>query len=85
MYKSLTSLQLERLEVLFNAAKAFANDYSIGLDIKAENLVWNQELGDWILIDSGPRTSYLPYGYTLDRKNFQEYLKYWFRSEPSLN
>lgn len=82
MASQLTKDQYKALESLFLSAVKIAEEHGIGLDIKASNLVWSQKHSDWVLIDAGPRTSYIPYGYTKALKNFKEYLKVWTWEEP---
>lgn len=78
----LSSAQLETLKRVFAEARRYAQDTGIGLDIKASNLYWDSELQDWILFDCGHRSSYLPMGYTLDLKTFEDYLSVWLKEEP---
>lgn len=76
----LTSKQEKALEKLFDASRKYAKETGIGLDLKAANLYWDGT--EWVLFDAGPRTSYLPYGFTLDVKDFKTYLKIFNRDEP---
>lgn len=75
-----TAPQRNKLEALFKNAKRFARETGVGLDLKRSNLAWWHN--DWVLFDTGPRTSYFPYGFTLDLKDFESYLKIWHREEP---
>lgn len=69
----LSKIQLKQLKKFFKNAKKYARETGIGLDLKSENLQWDGT--DWVLFDTGPRTSYLPYGFTLDIDSFNDYLR----------
>lgn len=76
----LTQVQLQELRKLFEGAKRYSKEKGIGLDLKADNLFWDGN--HWVLFDTGPRTSYLPHGFTGDVPSFEEYLRVWQLDEP---
>ena len=76
----LTKKQTQLLGELLSRAQQYARETGIGLDLKAANLYWTGQA--WGIFDLGPRTSYLPYGYTLDVPDLETYLKIWTQSEP---
>lgn len=80
--RELSDAQRVSLKRVFQGARLYAEDSGFGLDIKGENLLWDEKLGEWILFDCGPRISYLPMGFTLDRKDFGDFLKEWLYDEP---
>ena len=85
----LTEKQKIKLKELFNKSIKFSKKTNIGLDLKSDNLYWDKDKKEWILIDCGPRWEYKPFGFSLDllnkkkkEKPFQKYLKIWRQSEP---
>lgn len=73
--RGLSHDQLRSLETLFEASRKYARATGIGLDLKADNLVW---IGDqWKLLEAGPRIRHVPFGYTLEPADFEAYLKIW--------
>jgi hypothetical protein len=72
--------QKAQLEALWENGKRYAEDTGIGLDLKASNLFWNGQ--EWVLFDTGPRTSYIPYGFTLDIPDFRTYQEIFNSDEP---
>lgn len=80
--KTLSLMQYQKLQHLFQQAKRYANNTGIGLDLKSSNLYWNSQIKDWVIFDLGPRFSYRPYGFTKDLKTFSSYLKIWGKEEP---
>lgn len=79
----LTPPQMAALEKLFLNTKRFAEDTGVGLDIKYDNLAWIN--GDWVLFDTGPRTSFGPYAFSLDIKDFKEFYALWKVDERRKN
>ena len=79
---ALSKRQYEALRSIFNGAVRYAEERGIGLDLKASNLYWNKKLKEWVLFDCGPRTSYLPFGFTTDLTSFDEYLNIWLKEDP---
>lgn len=79
----LSKKQSTKLNELWEKAKQYARETGIGLDLKASNLWWNGK--NWVLVDGGIRTSYRPYGFTLDVPNFQEYLRTFSEEEPGFD
>ena len=82
--KSLSELQKIKLELLWENASRYALKKGIGLDLKADNLYWDQAMNDWVLIDTGPRLSYRPFGFTTDQKSFADYLTTWQFEDPEI-
>lgn len=80
--KNLSDIQKVKLELLWENASRYAQAKGIGLDLKADNLYWDSSLNDWVLIDTGPRFAYRPFGFTSDQKSFADYLKTWKELDP---
>lgn len=85
----LTEKQKNKLKELFNKSINFSKKTNIGLDLKSDNLYWDKDKKEWILIDCGPRLEYKQFGFSLDLLNkkkkeepFQKYLKIWRQSDP---
>ena len=81
--KGLAADQMQALEQLFLHTKRFAAATGIGLDIKPDNLAWVD--GEWVLFDTGPRTSYGPYAFSLDIHDFKEFFQLWQDDSPRKN
>ena len=69
----LSEIQKVKLRLIWENASNYARKNGVGLDLKADNLFWDESVGDWILIDTGARLSYLPFGYTLDVVRFDDF------------
>lgn len=85
--KKLTEKQKIKLKELFDKSIKFSKKTNIGLDLKSDNLFWDKDKEEWILIDCGPRWEYKPFGFSLDLLNkkeepFEKYLKIWRHADP---
>jgi hypothetical protein len=78
--RGLSSRKKEKLRLLFENARSFAKDHGVGLDLKPDNIAWIDDR--WVVFDLGPRTSYGPFAFTLDLRNFEEFLALWTYDEP---
>jgi len=79
----LNTEQLSQLKNIFESTRRFAEDTGVGLDIKYDNLAW--EDGGWILFDAGPRTTFGPYAFSLDIPDFETFYKLWKQDAPRKN
>ena len=79
---TLIQIQKRKLEELWRAAVRYAEYSGIALDLKADNLFWDSNRKVWVLLDTGPRFAYRPYGYTADLDSFDQYLKTWNLGDP---
>lgn len=83
----LTNIQKRKLKEIFYKSIEFSKKTNIGLDLKSDNLFWDERKREWILIDCGPRIEYKPFGFSLDLLNkndepFELYLKIWHKNDP---
>ena len=85
---TLRSDQHQALQELFEAAKRYAKDTGISLNLTSDNLIWvkdrevqwsDRDAGHWAVLDCGPRTStgMRKFRYTTDCENFSQYLNLW--------
>lgn len=79
--KELSLKQRRSLENIFQTAKSFAEETGIALDIKPDNLLWDN--GEFSLVDLGPRTFFQPYFFSLEMSSFDEFLKSWMLDRES--
>jgi endonuclease/exonuclease/phosphatase family metal-dependent hydrolase/ankyrin repeat protein len=73
-----TGIQKEKLEQIWKQANEYAIITGIPLDMKADNLWWDNNGKTWILIDAGPKLddndSY-PFEFTLDLESGKDFIR----------
>lgn len=76
-----TELQKEKLHKLYLCANRYTLTTGIPLDMKPDNIWWDDRTNDWYLIDTGARLDngdVNKFGYTLRPTNFEEYFTTYF-------
>jgi ankyrin repeat protein/endonuclease/exonuclease/phosphatase family metal-dependent hydrolase len=73
-----SKLQKEKLQQLWKQANEYAIITGIPLDLKADNLWWDEKNKSWVLVDAGPKLDdddYHKFEFTLDLKSGKDFIR----------